>query len=323
MNQTQENNIVFMGTAPFAVGFLEDLVADGYRVSLVVTAPDKPQGRGHKLKGSAVKDAALRLGLPLAQPDKLSDEAFLAQLREARPTLAIVVAFRMLPESVWNLPRLGTFNIHASLLPRWRGAAPINYALRSGEKETGVTLFRLTHDLDKGDIYAQRSTPIDPDESFGTLYERLSLLGRAMLRDTLPKLLDGSAIATSQPTGADLPYAHKITKENSRIKWDLPARCVHNFVRSLSPLPSAWTMLKWNDGGAPLSIKVLATECHDENNNAQLPPPGTLVLDEKGVIKVACRSGFVRILRLQAAGKKAMSARDFLNGMALSTGFFE
>ena len=176
--------------------------------------------------------------------------------------------------------------------------------------------------MDKGDIYAQRSTPIDPDESFGTLYERLSLLGRAMLRDTLPKLLDGSAIATSQPTGADLPYAHKITKENSRIKWDLPARCVHNFVRSLSPLPSAWTMLKWNDGGAPLSIKVLATECHD-NGNVQLPPPGTLILDEKGVIKVACRSGFVRILRLQAAGKKAMSARDFLNGMALSTGFFE
>lgn len=316
-----EQNIVFMGTALFAVGFLEDLINDGYHVSLVVTTPDKPQGRGHKLKGSPVKEAALRLGLPIAQPEKLSDASFLHTLQEAKPTLALVVAFRMLPKSVWSLPTLGTFNIHASLLPRWRGAAPINHAIRMGDKETGVTLFRLTHDLDEGDIYAQCSTPIEPNETFGELYDRLNQLGRNMLRSKLPALLDGSATATPQDRSTELPYAYKLNKENSRIDWNLPARFVHNFVRSLSPSPGAWTMLHLDEEHEPISIKILSTESLEEESYENTLP-GKIILDEKGVIKVACQSGCVKVLTLQAAGKKVMSSRDFLNGTKFTNSRF-
>ena len=295
--------IVYLGTPEFAVASLRTLVEGGYNVVAVVTMPDKPAGRGHQMQYSDVKKYALEVGLPVLQPEKLKDEAFIEELRSYQADLQIVVAFRMLPEVVWTMPRLGTFNIHGSLLPQYRGAAPINWAVMNGEKETGLTTFMLKHEIDTGNMILQERIPIGEDENVGSVHDRLMELSKSMVLRTVDLIIDcenkGIEVPTTpQPQIAELKPAPKIFKEDCEIKFaEKTAQEVKNFVRGLSPYPAAWANLTVK-GQTFENVKIFKVEIAD-----------------KGDIVVPCKEGSVSILELQVPGKKRMDAKSFLNGL--------
>lgn len=302
-----------MGTPEFAVEPLKRLVEEGYNVVGVVTMPDKPAGRGQRLQESPVKKYALEEDIPILQPEKLRDEDFLVQLKMWQADIQIVVAFRMLPEVVWNMPRLGTFNLHASLLPQYRGAAPINWAIINGEKETGVTTFFLKHEIDTGNIILQRSTPIHDEDNVGTLYDRLMNMGADLVVETMERITMGDVSTIPQDDSVAVNPAPKIYKEDCKINWNKSAVELHNFVRGLSPYPAACTEVK-NDKDQVLSLKVLETEVIDQTVSEQ---PGTLVSDGKKQLYFATEEGYLSVKKLQLAGKKAMTTEELLRGTKL------
>lgn len=301
--------IIYLGTPDFAVPSLQILLENGYDVVAVVTAPDKPGGRQGLLE-SAVKKFAVAHGLRVLQPEKLKNPDFLETLRSLRADLQVVVAFRMLPEAVWNMPPLGTLNLHASLLPKYRGAAPINWAVINGERETGLTTFRLRHEIDTGDILEQLRMPIGPDDTAGELHDRMMSAGADLVLRTVRALENGTAAPMPQPDG-EATHAPKIFTETCRIRFDRPAAEVHNFVRGLSPHPGAWTEL---DGK---TFKILRTELPSPSTLTAAPQPnepGHFFSDGKNWLRVTCADGFVQVLDLQMEGKRRMTVRDFLNG---------
>ena len=306
----QDLRIVYLGTPEFAVASLKALVEGGYNVVAVVTMPDKPAGRGHQLQFSDVKKYALSVGLPVLQPEKLKDDAFLEELRSYHADLQIVVAFRMLPEVVWAMPRLGTFNLHASLLPQYRGAAPINWAVMNGDKETGATTFMLKHEIDTGNMIMQEKIAIGEDENVGSVHDRLMAMGTELVTRTVDLIIEcenkGIALPTTpQPEIAELRPAPKLFKETCEIRFDeMTAEQVHNFVRGLSPYPAAWCNLTIK-GQAFENVKIFSVEIAEYRNTGI----------SKNDIVIPCREGAVRILELQAPGKKRMDAKSFLNGL--------
>lgn len=311
--EKKDLRIVFLGTPEFAAVSLRAIVEGGYNVVGVVTMPDKPAGRGHKLLQSPVKQYALSRGLKLMQPEKLKAADFLDELRSLNADLQVVVAFRMLPEVVWAMPPRGTFNLHASLLPQYRGAAPINWAIINGERETGVTTFFLKHEIDTGEIIDRLTTPIGPDEDFGTVYDRLATLGAGLVTRTVDAIIDGTVTSRPQDestvSGALHP-APKIFKDMCRIDWSMPARRVHDFVRGLSPLPAAWSELH-EDGKDPVVVKVMSTAVEAAGHNL---PAGTIVTDNRHSLKVAVPDGYVSLLSMQMPGKRRMTTVEVLNG---------
>jgi methionyl-tRNA formyltransferase len=306
--------IVFMGTPDFAVESLKALVEGGYQVVGVVTMPDKPAGRGHKIQYSPVKQSALSQHLPLLQPEKLKDPGFLEALKAWNADLQIVVAFRMLPEAVWNMPRLGTFNLHASLLPQYRGAAPINWAIINGEKETGITTFFLTHEIDTGKIIAQEHIPIADTDNAGIVHDRLMCRGSALVLQTVDAIRTGSVQTIPQEqlaqTANALKPAPKLFKETCQIQWEKSAGEIYNFIRGLAPYPAAWTELTI-PGGEPLLLKIFETEKIIRSHQL---PAGTVVSDGKTYIDVSTTDGFIRLKEIQQAGKKRMPIEEFLRG---------
>jgi len=300
--------IVFMGTPPFAVPALDVLVRHSYPVAGVVTATDKFGGRGGKQRiESAVKKYALAHDLPVLQPKKLRDPGFLKQLRALEADLFVVVAFRMLPEVVWSMPPKGTFNLHGSLLPRYRGAAPINWAIIRGEEETGVTTFFIQRDIDTGDILLQKKLTIGPDETAGQLHDRMMQLGAEAVLETV-RLIESGDYELQEQDHSLATKAPKIFTETCEINFDQSTRQVYNFIRGLSPYPAAWTTL---DG---LKLKILQArpifEAHDHS-------PGTLLSDGKKVLQFATRDGYIQVLELKLEGRKQMQVQPFLNGYAL------
>ena len=309
--------IVFMGTPEFAVASLRRLAGEGYNIVAVVTAPDKPAGRGQKMHESDVKIAARELGLPVLQPEKLKSEEFVEAMRALRPDLGIVIAFRMLPEIIWSMPRLGTFNLHASLLPQYRGAAPINWAIINGETETGITTFLLNHEIDKGAIIGQRKEPILPEDNVGTMYEKLMTAGCGLVTDTVEKIASGDYTPVEQQhiDESSLKPAPKIFKEDCRIDWTWDGRRIVDFVRGLSPYPAAWTPLYRTDaqGVAAEAGSAKIFEVRFERHTVT-GPAGRIKSDGKVSIAVTCGDGTVHLLALQMAGKRRMSNRDLLLG---------
>ena len=304
-----------MGTPEFAVASLDALVGGGYNVVGVVTMPDKPAGRGYKMQFSAVKEYALAHNLPLLQPEKLKNEEFLDALRALHADLQIVVAFRMLPEVVWAMPPLGTFNLHGSLLPQYRGAAPINWAIINGEQETGVTTFFLQQEIDTGDLILQKRTPITDGDNAGTIHDRLMSIGAAAVVETVDCIIAGTAPKTPQPQGVTLKSAPKIFKETCRVDWTQSCHQIFNFVRGLSPYPAAWSVLHTDD--KTIDIKLFEVTREPAAHTLQA---GQVVCDGKNYLKVAVADGFVQIESLQPAGKKRMSASDWLRGQHGASG---
>ena len=302
--------IVFLGTPAFAATCLEQLLEGPHAVVGVVTAPDRPAGRGRALQASDVKRVALEHGLPLAQPEKLRDPAFLAQLREWGADLGVVVAFRMLPEAVWSLPRLGTVNLHGSLLPQYRGAAPIHWAVIHGETKTGATTFLLQHAIDTGHILGQVSVPIEPDDTTGDVHDRLLEAGKHLLADSVDALAAGTANPVPQEQRmadvGELRDAPKLFKQDGRIAWTGSAHQVHNLVRGMHPFPGAWTELP--DGTV---LRIHRTRVSDSDFGGE---PGT-VHHGKNALSVQCGKGMVDLLQVQAQGKPAMDVSAFLNGL--------
>lgn len=305
-----------MGTPDFAVESLKILVENKYDVVGVVTMPDKPAGRGHKLQYSAVKQYALDNNLHLLQPEKLKDEAFIADLKSLRADLQIVVAFRMLPEVVWNMPKFGTFNLHASLLPQYRGAAPINWAIINGEKETGATTFFLTHEIDTGKIILQEKIKISETDNAESVHDRLMVMGAGLVKKTVDLLIEGKTDAVDQsqfihPT-LELKAAPKIFKESCQINLEQSVEQVYNFVRGLSPYPAAWVEIQFPNQTEKMNLKVFETETEFENHNLAT---GTIVTDGKKFAKIALKDGFAILKTVQAAGKKRMEIGELLRGM--------
>ena len=310
---SKQIRIVFMGTPEFAVPSLRALVEGGYNVVGVVTTPDKPAGRGQKLHESEVKIAARELGLPILQPEKLRVPEFLEALQAWQPELGIVIAFRMLPESVWALPRLGTFNLHASLLPQYRGAAPINRAIMNGETETGVTTFLLNHEIDKGAILAQERMPILPDDNVGTLYDKLMHAGTKLVTDTVDRIAAGDVTPIEQQhiDESTLRPAPKIFKEDCRIDWTQQGSAIVDLIRGLSPYPAAWTTLRREDGGEEATAKIFKARFEPAAHGAA---PGTVESDCRPFVRAACADGWIALEELQIAGKKRLPVRDLLLG---------
>ncbi len=300
--------IVFFGTPEFAAFSLKAILNAGYDVAAVVTMPDKIAGRGHKLIQSDVKKVALEHSLPLLQPDKLRDPEFLTQLRALHADLFVVIAFRMLPEVVWAMPPRGTFNLHASLLPRYRGAAPINRAIMNGDTQTGVTTFFLSHEIDTGNIIEAREEEIRPDDDAGTLHDRLMTLGADMTLDTLAKIQEGTVRSFPQPEGDFIP-APKIFKGDCRIRWDRPAEDVHNQIRGLSPYPAAFSRMVLEHKG-DTEVKMRKTRIALEQERLE---PGEIRFD-KTHLYIGTATAPLEILDLQPSGKKAMAADAFLRG---------
>jgi len=309
-----------MGTPDFAVESLEILVEGGYNVVGVITVPDKPAGRGHKIQYSAVKKYAVEHQLPVLQPEKLKDENFLNDLRGLEADLQVVVAFRMLPEVVWNMPRLGTINLHASLLPQYRGAAPINWAIINGEKETGVTTFLLTHEIDTGKIIFQEKMPVSEDDDAGTVHDRLMDIGDGLVRKTVDALAENKVrfIDQSELTGHGgvLRLAPKIFRETCEMDFTLTATEVCNFVRGLSPYPAAWTTVTLPGMEDAVVLKVFGVEKEVVEHQY---PVGKMVTDGKRYLKIAVRDGFIHLKSVQAPAKKRMDIGDLLRGFQLKS----
>jgi methionyl-tRNA formyltransferase len=308
--QTTNPRIVFMGTPDFAVASLDALVESGFNIVGVVTAPDKPAGRGMKLTESAVKRYAVEKGMHILQPEKLKNPEFIEQLRALKADLQIVVAFRMLPEIVWNMPPLGTVNLHGSLLPQYRGAAPIHWAVINGEKETGVTTFKLKHEIDTGDILLQKSFPIGEDETTGEVHDKMKMIGAEVLVETVTGLAAGSLqeLAQSSVVSSEssvLKHAPKIFTETCQINWDQSVEVLHNFIRGLSPFPGALTKL---------DDKILKVFRSKKETAAHKHPTGKVFSDGKTFIKFTCSNGYIHVIDLQLEGKKRMLVEDFLRG---------
>ena len=315
--EKKEVRIVFMGTPEFAEFTLRRLVEDGYNIIGVVTMPDKPMGRhGSVLQSSPVKKYAVEQGIPVLQPEKLKDPLFIEQLKALRADLQIVVAFRMLPEIVWSMPRLGTFNLHASLLPQYRGAAPINWAIINGDKETGVTTFFLKHDIDTGDIIHQERIPILPSDNAGTMHDKLMELGARLTVRTLDDIIANNVKPIPQDTipASELRPAPKIFKETCRIDWNQPTVKVNDFIRGLSPYPAAWSILH-TSSGEDLDFKIFAAE---PVTCASAQKPGTIMCDGRKSLCVSTSDGALKVLEVQIAGKKRMDICSFLCGNNLS-----
>lgn len=316
---TKENlRIVYMGTPDFAVESLRCLVEGGYNVVGVVTGPDKAVGRhGSVLQPTPVKQYAVEHGLRVLQPEKLKDEAFIEELRSLQADLQIVVAFRMLPEVVWAMPRLGTFNLHASLLPQYRGAAPINWAVINGDTETGVTTFFLKHEIDTGAVIRQVRVPISETDCVGDVHDRLMLLGGRVVCETVDAIIDGTAeaIPQEQMITEELRPAPKIFKDTCRIEWGRPAKRVYDFIRGLSPYPAAWTSLVSPDG-AEMVVKIYEAAIVPAPKKGV--PYGTIETDGKHYIYVYTTDGALSLRTLQLAGKKRMAVEDFLRGFRLA-----
>lgn len=323
----QDLRIVFMGTPDFAVPTLDALVSGGYHVVGVITMPDKPAGRGHKVQYSPVKQYALDHDLPLLQPEKLKDEQFLADLRAWQADLQIVVAFRMLPEVVWAMPRMGTFNLHAALLPQYRGAAPLNWAVINGDKVTGATTFFLDHQIDTGRIILKEPMEIGDEENVGSVHDRLMEMGKGLVCRTVDLLLDADGDVSRIPTIdqdtliADLEAstgikelrpAPKIFKETCELHFDRTVRELHNLVRGLSPYPAAWMTL-----GELTPVKVFRTSIVSEGKPQPADAFGRVVTDNKSYIHVTCADGLLSLEELQLPGKKRMDVRSLLNGFKL------
>lgn len=304
--------IIFMGTPEFAVGILDTIIKDNHEVVGVVTAADKPAGRGQKIKYSAVKEYALLHDLKLLQPTNLKDETFLAELKSLDANLQVVVAFRMLPEVVWKMPRFGTFNLHASLLPNYRGAAPINWAIINGEEKTGVTTFFIDDKIDTGAMILSRETEIDADENAGQLHDRLIEIGSKAVVDTLALIGKGNVATTIQEESAGIKTAYKLNKDNCKIDWNKPAAEIHNLIRGLSPYPAAWCFFK--DKGEEWNVKIYGCEIIREKHSYNI---GQIVAGRKE-LRVAVQDGFILVTNLQFPGKKRLGTAEFLNGMAFS-----
>jgi methionyl-tRNA formyltransferase len=311
--------IVFMGTPDFAVESLKILVENHYNVVGVVTMPDKPAGRGYKVQYSAVKQYALEHQLTLLQPEKLKEDLFLNDLRALHADIQIVVAFRMLPEVVWDMPRYGTFNLHASLLPQYRGAAPINWAVINGEKETGATTFFLTHEIDTGKIILQEKISINENDNAGTVHDKLMMLGAQMVKKTVDLIGEGKADAIDQSVFisevGELKSAPKIFKETCQIDMNATVEEVHNHVRGLSPHPAAWTELQLPGHAEKTVFKIFETQMEII---AHKYSSGTILTDNKTFMKIALKNGFVHLKNIQTAGKKRMEIADFLRGLRLN-----
>lgn len=303
--------IVFMGTPEFAVGILDKIIKSNFEVVGVITAADKPAGRGKQLKHSAVKEYALANDLKLLQPTNLKDENFLQELKSLKANVQVVVAFRMLPEAVWRMPEYGTFNLHASLLPQYRGAAPINWAIINGETKTGVTTFFIDDKIDTGEIIMSDSISILPDENAGSLHDKLMDLGKETVVKTLEQIAAGSA-TTSAQTEIDLKEAPKLFKENCEINWNKSAIEIHNFIRGLSPYPAAWTT--FINGDQQNVVKIYESAVEFEEHSQVI---GTIITTKKE-IKIAVTDGYLQILKLQMAGKKVMTSGELLNGTTIS-----
>jgi len=311
----EDLRIVYMGTPDFAVESLRALVEGGYNVVGVVTMPDKPVGRhGSVLQASAVKQYAVSVGLPVLQPEKLKDENFLADLKALQADLQIVVAFRMLPEVVWNMPPMGTFNLHGSLLPQYRGAAPINWAIINGDTETGVTTFFLTHEIDTGKIIGQKHIPISDTDTAGTIHDKLMVVGARLVTETVDQLQKGDMLSIHQDELYEDPSilrpAPKIFKEICRIDWNQPVGKIYNFIRGLSPYPAAWTELV-SSVGVSQTLKIYETQKIIQSHSFKV---GSIHSDKKSYIDIAVPDGFIRLVSIQLAGKKRMGVNEFLNG---------
>jgi methionyl-tRNA formyltransferase len=304
--------IVFMGTPEFAVGILDTIIKNNYEVVGVITAADKPAGRGQKLKYSAVKEYALTNNLTLLQPISLKDETFLAELKALNANLQIVVAFRMLPKVVWEMPSLGTFNLHASLLPNYRGAAPINWAIINGETKTGVTTFFIDDKIDTGAMILSSEIPIDETENAGHLHDRLMELGSNTVIETLKMIEKGNVSREIQKDTADIKTAYKLNKENCKIDWTKSALEINNLIRGLSPYPAAWCFFR--DKNEEWNVKIYDATISIEEHHYSI---GSLICTKKEM-KVAVKNGFIQILHLQFPGKKKMSTPELLNGLAFT-----
>jgi methionyl-tRNA formyltransferase len=311
-NSMQDLRIVFMGTPDFAVASLSALVDAGCQIVGVITAPDKPAGRGMKLTESAVKKYAVEKGLHILQPEKLKNPEFIAALKNLNADLQVVVAFRMLPEMVWDMPPMGTINLHGSLLPQYRGAAPIHWAVINGEKETGVTTFKLQHAIDTGDILLQKSFPIGPDETTGEVHDTMKAIGANLLVETIKAIAENSLIETQQSTisgDAILKHAPKLFTENCVVNWNQSIDEIHNFIRGLSPFPGALSKL---------DDKILKIFRSRKEYSTKKEIPGTVFSDGKTYLKMAAADGFIHLLDLQLEGKKRMLTEDFLRGYRLA-----
>lgn len=304
--------IIFMGTPEFAVGILDTIIKNNYDVVGVITAADKPAGRGQKIKYSAVKEYALEHNLTLLQPTNLKDENFLTELKALNANLQIVVAFRMLPKVVWEMPSLGTFNLHASLLPNYRGAAPINWAIINGETKTGVTTFFIDDKIDTGAMILNSEIAIEPEENAGQLHDRLMNLGSETVIDTLKVIEKGNVTTTIQEDSAEIKTAYKLNKENCKIDWTKSGTEIINLIRGLSPYPASWCFLK--DKNEEQNIKIYDAKLISEHHNLEI---GTLVSSKKE-IKIAVENGFIQLLSLQLPGKKRMQTAELLNGVSFS-----
>lgn len=301
-----------MGTPEFAVGILDTIIKNNYNVVGVITAADKPAGRGQKIKYSAVKEYALANNLPLLQPTNLKDEAFLSELKSLNANLQIVVAFRMLPKAVWEMPSLGTFNLHASLLPNYRGAAPINWAIINGETKTGVTSFFIDDKIDTGAMILSSEIEIEPTENAGQLHDRLMHLGSETVIKTLQTIEAGNVTTIIQEESAEIKTAYKLNKENCKIDWTKPAATINDLIRGLSPYPAAWSFLK--DKNEEISIKIYEAKPVLEAHNLEI---GSLISTKKE-IKIAVIDGYIQLLNLQLPGKKRMTVAELLNGISFS-----
>jgi len=300
-----------MGTPGFAVGILDMLVKKEYNIVGVITAPDKPAGRGRKLNESAVKKYALEKDIKILQPTNLKSEAFLESLKTLNANLQIVVAFRMLPKVVWNMPEYGTFNLHASLLPQYRGAAPINWAIINGETKTGVTTFFIDDKIDTGAIIMQDETIIEKNDNAGDLHDRLLHLGARTVIKTVERIKEGNFETTKQPDSENLKSAHKIHRKTCEIDWSKSLEDIYNFIRGLSPYPAAWTTL--TNGDQSIITKIYSANIETEKHDL---PTGTLIFDKKEM-KVVVQEGYINLKEIQLQGKKRMLVRDLLNGLNL------
>ena len=309
----EKMRIVYFGTPEFAASQLEAILTAGYEVAAVVTMPDKPAGRGKKIQFSDVKKTALEHNLPLLQPEKLKNSEFLKELESYQANLFIVVAFRMLPEAVWKMPKYGTFNLHASLLPQYRGAAPINHAIINGETETGLTTFFLNEEIDKGAVIMREKVAIRPDENAGELHDELMILGNKVIVETIRKIEKGEyQTQTQEELAGDtlLKDAPKIFKDFCYMKWEADCQTAYNHIRGLSPYPAAHAIIQ-SDNGDSIDMKIYATEIESCKPSETI---GTVVTDNKKYMKIALKDGYIHLTTVQQAGKKAMPIADFLRG---------
>jgi methionyl-tRNA formyltransferase len=303
--------IVFMGTPDFAVGILDSLIRYGYPVVGVITAPDKPSGRGQKIQESAVKKYAIAQNLKVLQPANLKNEEFLTELRYLQANLQIIVAFRMLPKVIWEIPEFGTFNLHASLLPDYRGAAPINWAIIKGETMTGVTTFYIDDKIDTGEIILQSKIAINENDTAGTLHDKLMQLGADLVLTTIKHIEEGKVITKKQPSARIEKVAHKISRETCEINWEKPINEIYNQIRGLTPYPASWTTLYDNDEA--LFLKIYEVAMIKEDHNYQLK---TILFDKK-TMKIAVDGGYINLLQIQLPGKRKMRTQEVLNGLTL------